>query len=98
MVLALSCVGGDLVAGIGYMGNQDLNSPCSFVLGPLVLYLLVGMFFCPGRFCVALTQPQHHQAGQYQHRQAGEAHDPHRHVHTAVHRTCQHIVDGPGLT
>uniref|UniRef100_A0A9L0SV79 Frizzled-5 n=1 Tax=Equus caballus TaxID=9796 RepID=A0A9L0SV79_HORSE len=43
--LALSSVDGDPVAGICYVGNQNLNSLRGFVLGPLVLYLLVGTLF-----------------------------------------------------
>ncbi|KAB0338643.1 hypothetical protein FD754_024432 [Muntiacus muntjak] len=43
--LALSSMDGDPVAGICYMGNQNLNLLCGFVLGPLVLYLLVGTLF-----------------------------------------------------
>lgn len=33
------------MAGICYVGNQNLNSLRGFVLGPLVLYLLVGTLF-----------------------------------------------------
>ncbi|XP_070273041.1 frizzled-8-like [Myotis yumanensis] len=40
--LALSSVDGDPVAGTCYVGNQNLNSLRGFVLGPPVLYLLVG--------------------------------------------------------
>ncbi|KAB0337859.1 hypothetical protein FD754_024953 [Muntiacus muntjak] len=43
--LALSSVDGDPVAGICYVGNQNLNLLRGFVLGPLVLYLLVGTLF-----------------------------------------------------
>ncbi|KAB0336865.1 hypothetical protein FD755_025822, partial [Muntiacus reevesi] len=43
--LALSSVDGDPVASICYVGNQNLNLLRGFVLGPLVLYLLVGTLF-----------------------------------------------------
>ncbi|XP_029985282.1 frizzled-8-like [Sphaeramia orbicularis] len=44
-VLALSSVDGDSVAGICYVGNQNLQTLRGFVLAPLLLYLLVGTGF-----------------------------------------------------
>ncbi|XP_075870963.1 frizzled-8-like [Nelusetta ayraudi] len=44
-VLALSSVDGDSVAGICYVGNQNLDNLRGFVLAPLVVYLLVGTAF-----------------------------------------------------
>ncbi|KAM9333103.1 frizzled-8a [Pholidichthys leucotaenia] len=44
-VLALSSVDGDSVAGICYVGNQNLNHLRGFVLAPLVIYLFIGTMF-----------------------------------------------------
>nr|AFK11219.1 frizzled-5-like protein [Callorhinchus milii] len=44
-VLALSSVDGDPVAGICYVGNQNLDSLRGFVLAPLVVYLFTGTMF-----------------------------------------------------
>ncbi|KAL4657637.1 frizzled-8 [Arapaima gigas] len=44
-VLALSSVDGDPVAGICYVGNQNLDNLRGFVLAPLVIYLFVGTMF-----------------------------------------------------
>uniref|UniRef100_A0A8D3BQD0 Frizzled class receptor 8 n=1 Tax=Scophthalmus maximus TaxID=52904 RepID=A0A8D3BQD0_SCOMX len=41
-VLALSSVDGDSVAGICYVGNQNLDNLRGFVLAPLVIYLFIG--------------------------------------------------------
>ncbi|KAI7810052.1 frizzled class receptor 8b precursor, partial [Triplophysa rosa] len=43
--LALSSVDGDSVAGICYVGNQNLDNLRGFVLAPLVIYLLMGTVF-----------------------------------------------------
>ncbi|TRY56069.1 hypothetical protein DNTS_017916, partial [Danionella cerebrum] len=43
--LALSSVDGDSVAGICYVGNQNLDNLRGFVLAPLVIYLFVGTIF-----------------------------------------------------
>ncbi|XP_056145584.1 frizzled-5 [Lampris incognitus] len=44
-VLALSSVDGDPVAGICYVGNQNLENLRGFVLAPLVVYLFTGSLF-----------------------------------------------------
>ncbi|XP_077347234.1 frizzled-8 [Lithobates pipiens] len=44
-VLALSSVDGDPVAGICYVGNQNLDNLRGFVLAPLVIYLFIGSMF-----------------------------------------------------
>ncbi|CAJ0968559.1 unnamed protein product [Ranitomeya imitator] len=44
-VLALSSVDGDPVAGICYVGNQNLENLRGFVLAPLVVYLFTGTMF-----------------------------------------------------
>lgn len=44
-VLALSSVDGDPVAGICYVGNQNLDNLRGFVLAPLVVYLFTGTLF-----------------------------------------------------
>ncbi|XP_051727986.1 frizzled-8b [Ctenopharyngodon idella] len=44
-VLALSSVDGDSVAGICYVGNQNLDNLRGFVLAPLVIYLFIGTIF-----------------------------------------------------
>ncbi|XP_065118328.1 frizzled-8b [Paramisgurnus dabryanus] len=44
-VLALSSVDGDSVAGICYVGNQNLDNLRGFVIAPLVIYLLIGTVF-----------------------------------------------------
>ena len=44
-VLALSSVDGDPVAGICYVGNQNLDNLRGFVLAPLVIYLFIGTMF-----------------------------------------------------
>ncbi|XP_053738943.1 frizzled-8-like [Synchiropus splendidus] len=44
-VLALSSVDGDSVAGICYVGNQNLDKLRGFVLAPLVIYLFIGTMF-----------------------------------------------------
>ncbi|XP_056599282.1 frizzled-8b [Triplophysa dalaica] len=43
--LALSSVDGDSVAGICYVGNQNLDNLRGFVLAPLVIYLVMGTVF-----------------------------------------------------
>lgn len=45
IVLALSSVDGDPVAGICYVGNQNLENLRGFVLAPLVVYLFTGSLF-----------------------------------------------------
>lgn len=45
VVLALSSVDGDPVAGICYVGNQNLQNLRGFVLAPLVVYLFTGSLF-----------------------------------------------------
>ncbi|XP_061924421.1 frizzled-5 [Entelurus aequoreus] len=45
MVLALSAVDGDPVAGICYVGNQSLGNLRGFVLAPLAVYLFTGSLF-----------------------------------------------------
>ncbi|XP_068101065.1 frizzled-5 [Hyperolius riggenbachi] len=49
-VLALSSVDGDSVAGICYVGNQNLDNLRGFVLAPLVVYLFTGTMFLLGGF------------------------------------------------
>ncbi|XP_034642315.1 frizzled-5 [Trachemys scripta elegans] len=44
-VLALSSVDGDPVAGVCYVGNQNLDNLRGFVLAPLVVYLFTGTLF-----------------------------------------------------
>ncbi|KAB5587184.1 hypothetical protein PHYPO_G00010000 [Pangasianodon hypophthalmus] len=44
-VLALSSVDGDPVAGICYVGNQNLDNLRGFVLAPLLIYLCIGAMF-----------------------------------------------------
>ncbi|CAL8369431.1 unnamed protein product [Boreogadus saida] len=44
-VLALGSVDGDAVAGVCYVGNQNLEHLRGFVLAPLVVYLLLGSMF-----------------------------------------------------
>lgn len=44
-VLWASAVDGDPVAGICYVGNQDINSLRGFVLAPLLIYLIIGTSF-----------------------------------------------------
>ncbi|XP_026563553.1 frizzled-5 [Pseudonaja textilis] len=44
-VLALSSVDGDPVAGICYVGNQNVDKLRGFVLAPLVVYLFTGTMF-----------------------------------------------------
>uniref|UniRef100_A0A8C8STZ0 Frizzled-5 n=1 Tax=Pelusios castaneus TaxID=367368 RepID=A0A8C8STZ0_9SAUR len=44
-VLALSSVDGDPVAGICYVGNQNVANLRGFVLAPLVVYLVAGSVF-----------------------------------------------------
>lgn len=50
VVLALSSVDGDPVAGICYVGNQNVESLRGFVLAPLVVYLFTGSLFLLGGF------------------------------------------------
>ena len=45
VVLAMSGVDGDPVAGICYVGNQNLNNLRGFVLVPLFVYLIIGTSF-----------------------------------------------------
>ncbi|XP_061697351.1 frizzled-5 [Syngnathoides biaculeatus] len=45
LVLALTAVDGDPVAGICYVGNQSLENLRGFVLAPLVVYLFAGSLF-----------------------------------------------------
>lgn len=45
VAVLLSAVDGDSVAGVCYVGNQDLANLRGFVLGPLCLYLLLGTSF-----------------------------------------------------
>uniref|UniRef100_H3C1Y2 Frizzled-5 n=1 Tax=Tetraodon nigroviridis TaxID=99883 RepID=H3C1Y2_TETNG len=45
IILAMSSVDADPVAGICYVGNQNLESLRGFVLAPLVVYLFTGSFF-----------------------------------------------------
>ncbi|XP_054642973.1 frizzled-5 [Dunckerocampus dactyliophorus] len=45
IVLALSAVDGDPVAGICFVGNQSLGNLRGFVLAPLVVYLFTGSLF-----------------------------------------------------
>ncbi|XP_047484254.1 frizzled-5-like [Penaeus chinensis] len=44
-VLVMAAVDGDSVAGICYVGNQDINNLRGFVLAPLFIYLVVGSAF-----------------------------------------------------
>ncbi|XP_066958454.1 frizzled-5-like [Macrobrachium rosenbergii] len=44
-VLALAAVDGDSVAGICYVGNQDIGNLRGFVLSPLFVYLVLGSCF-----------------------------------------------------
>ena len=44
-VLAMSSVDGDPIAGVCYVGNQNLNNLRGFVLAPLFVYLLIGTSF-----------------------------------------------------
>lgn len=44
-VLAMSSVDGDPVAGICYVGNQNINNLRGFVLIPLFVYLIIGSTF-----------------------------------------------------
>jgi frizzled protein 5/8 len=44
-VLAMSSVDGDPIAGICYVGNQNLDNLRGFVLAPLFVYLLIGTSF-----------------------------------------------------
>ena len=44
-VLALSSVDGDPVAGVCFVGNQNLNNLRGFVLAPLCFYLVLGASF-----------------------------------------------------
>ena len=44
-ILAMSAVDGDAVAGICYVGNQNLDNLRAFVLAPLCFYLLLGTSF-----------------------------------------------------
>uniref|UniRef100_UPI00358EBBB7 frizzled-8-like n=1 Tax=Myxine glutinosa TaxID=7769 RepID=UPI00358EBBB7 len=50
IVLALSAIDGDPLAGICYVGNQDTQALRGFVLIPLALYLLVGFTFLMAGF------------------------------------------------
>lgn len=45
IILAMSSVDADPVAGICYVGNRSLESLRGFVLAPLVVYLFTGSFF-----------------------------------------------------
>lgn len=49
-VLVMAAVDGDPVAGICYVGNQNADNLRIFVLGPLLLYLLLGTSFLLGGF------------------------------------------------
>ncbi|XP_022190811.2 frizzled-5 [Nilaparvata lugens] len=49
-VLFLEAVDGDPVAGICYVGNQNVDNLRLFVLGPLLVYLLLGTSFLFGGF------------------------------------------------
>lgn len=49
-VLALSAVDGDPIAGICYVGNQDVNLLRGFVLAPLCVHLVVGTSFLVSGF------------------------------------------------
>ena len=44
-VLAMSSVDGDPVAGICYVGNQNLSNLRGFVIAPLIVYLILGFSF-----------------------------------------------------
>ena len=44
-VLAMSSVDGDPIAGVCYVGNQNLNNLRGFVLAPLFVYLIIGTSF-----------------------------------------------------
>ncbi|XP_041374277.1 frizzled-5-like [Gigantopelta aegis] len=44
-VLAMSSVDGDPIAGICYVGNENLENLRGFVLAPLFVYLIIGMSF-----------------------------------------------------
>ena len=45
IVLALQDVDGDYLSGVCFVGVQDLHSHNIFVLGPLLVFLLLGTFF-----------------------------------------------------
>ncbi|KAL1128989.1 hypothetical protein AAG570_013521 [Ranatra chinensis] len=49
-VLVMAAVDGDPVAGICYVGNTDADNLKFFVLGPLLVYLLLGTSFLLGGF------------------------------------------------
>uniref|UniRef100_A0A1B6C5G0 Frizzled-2 n=1 Tax=Clastoptera arizonana TaxID=38151 RepID=A0A1B6C5G0_9HEMI len=49
-VLIMAAVDGDPVAGICYVGNQNAENLRVFVLGPLLVYLLLGTSFLFGGF------------------------------------------------
>lgn len=49
-VLVMQAVDGDPVAGICYVGNQNADNLRIFVLGPLLVYLLLGLSFLLGGF------------------------------------------------
>lgn len=49
-VLIMAAVDGDAVAGICYVGNQNAENLRVFVLGPLLVYLLLGTSFLFGGF------------------------------------------------
>lgn len=49
-VLVMAAVDGDPVAGICYVGNQNADNLRIFVLGPLIVYLILGFSFLVGGF------------------------------------------------
>lgn len=44
-VLAMTSVDGDPIAGVCYVGNQNINNLRGFVLAPLFIYLIIGTSF-----------------------------------------------------
>jgi frizzled protein 5/8 len=49
-VLVMNAVDGDSVAGICYVGNQNIDNLRGFVMAPLVVYLIIGTSFLLGGF------------------------------------------------
>lgn len=49
-VLVMSAVDGDVFAGVCYVGNQNPDNLKMFVLGPLIVYLALGVSFLLGGF------------------------------------------------
>jgi len=54
-ILAMNRMDGDMLSGLCFVGNSDLNALRGFVLAPLFVYLVVGSFFLLAGF-VALIR------------------------------------------